>query len=77
VKETVSVLILGVEIVVVFSDVLVVVWISSVVEIELDNPTFVVVLKLDWKDGVDIITEFLHGLLIPSPIKSWTKDNQN
>jgi hypothetical protein len=41
VKETVLVLFIGVEIVVVVSDVL------TVVKIELDDPKFVVVLKLD------------------------------
>ncbi len=43
-----------------------------VVEVEV-----VVLLTLDWKDGVDVITELLHGLLIPSPKKSWIKENQN
>ena len=52
--------------------VLVLILTELVVEVEV-----VVLLKLDWKDDVDVITEFLHGLLIPSPIKSWIKENQN
>ena len=51
---------------------LVVILTELVVEVEV-----VVILNLDWKDGVDVITEFLHGLLIPSSIKSWIKENQN